>query len=185
MEANITFQWKIKNTKQSRSQTYSCYHFNPTLLITDLKLFPTYWKSPARRSRASWRSQSPLQTVPGSSPCVSCQRMKRTMRSGGNYAPIGTQRSWSHSWVAKKAGQAEEERRGKGERGGGRQFTWLLWDPSRRLIELKDTCKYYFFLLFCPLIIPLLCSHWCVPLIYCWTHMVGRRTWLRQLIGKA
>lgn len=158
------------NTNQSGSQgnLCCCCHFklhSATLLITDLKLFPTYWKSPVCRSRASWRSQSPRQTVPGSSPCVSCQRMKRRMSSGGNYAPIGTQRSWSHSWVAKKAGQAEEERGGKRERGGGRQFLWLLWDSSRRSIELKDPCKSSSFLPFCPFFIPLSCSHWCIPLI--------------------
>lgn len=96
-----------KNTSQSGPQTYTCcwYHLKPPFLLTVLKLFPTYWKSPGCRSRASWRGQSPRQTVPGSSPCESCQRMKRRMRSGGNYAPIGTRRSWSHSWVAENVRQ--------------------------------------------------------------------------------
>lgn len=110
IEANITFQWKhFPRTQASLAlrliPAAVTIYIKTSFLFTVLKLFPTYWKSPARRSRASWRGQSPRQIVPGSSPCESCQRMKRRMMSGGNYAPIGTQRSWSHSWVAENAGQ--------------------------------------------------------------------------------
>lgn len=85
----------------------NCY-FRPLLYTQgtkeNLQLLLTYWKTPGRRSRASWRSQSPQWTVPGFSPCTGYQRTRRRMmmrrrKSGGNYAPIDKQKSWSHSWM--------------------------------------------------------------------------------------
>lgn len=83
---------------------YLCSTFVYKMSYRDLKLLPTYWKTPRRRSQASWRSQSPQWTVPGSSPCMGYQRTRMRMKSGGNYAPIDRQRSWSHSWMAESAG---------------------------------------------------------------------------------
>lgn len=44
----------------------------------------------------------------------------------------------THGWL-RTLGKAEEERKGNEEGGGERQFQRLLWDSSRRSIELKKT----------------------------------------------
>lgn len=58
------------------------------------------WEIPRHPFQDAWKSQSPLQRAPCSSPCMGCWRMRRRKRSAGSCAPIGRQRSWSHSLMA-------------------------------------------------------------------------------------
>lgn len=127
--------------------TWNChfsYYFKTTPVHTGTwDSLPTYWKTPRRRSQASWRSQIRRQTVPGFSPCMGYQKRTRSMRmmkmkSGGNCAPIDRQRSWSHSWMAVSAGWGKRRRvRGRDE-GGGERW-WLLWETSKGLNVRNET----------------------------------------------
>lgn len=57
------------------------------------------------------------------------------MRSGGNFAPIDRQRSWSHSWMCESAGRGGG---GAGERRGRRRDEFLL-DSSKKTNLIKHT----------------------------------------------
>lgn len=60
----------------------------------------THWEIPRHPFQDAWKSQSPLQRAPCSSPCMGCWRMRRRKRSAGSCVPICRQRSWSHSLMA-------------------------------------------------------------------------------------
>lgn len=103
------------------------------------------------------------------------------MRSGGNFAPIDRQRSWSHSWMCESAGRGGG---GAGERRGRRRDEFLL-DSSKKNYLIKHTHAAHN----SPALVPLArCT--CFPL-YIDTHAhclvpcaPGRCAGVRQLIGK-
>lgn len=87
----------------------------------------------------------------------------------------------THGWL-RTLGKAEEEREGTEEGGGERRFQRLLWDSSRRSIELKKPMQILS-------LSPFWCFYYptlgCVPLIYGrnpygWeVHMIVTAHWKR------
>lgn len=128
--------------REKHSRTSKLFLKHTTCFFTRFckKVLPTYWKTPKCRSQASWRSQSPQRTVPGSSPCVGYWRTRRRTTSGGNSAPIDRQRSWSRSWMAASAGQ---DKVGELTKGSGRRREWIVLGRSTVVHKVKQMTRIF------------------------------------------
>lgn len=102
-------------------------------------------------------------------------RWKR-MKSGGNCAPIDRQRSWSHSWMFKSAGQGGGGEQREAERGDPVAAVWLFKNDSLHTHTCRDSSLFLFFY-GCTCFL-LYIQHRLVPCVS------GRCVLVWQLIGK-